>query len=341
MNLWAAVTNGALALTLASGIAAVGAAAQTAADQHIARAKAASGKDFEELFASTCGLVRPAAPAATPAAPATSGPPPRASWHAEPAKVFDNLYFVGQTEYSAWAVTTSAGIILMDAIYDYSVEDEVIGGLTALGLDPKQIKYVVISHAHGDHVGGARLLQDRGAHIVMSAADWDLLDSTRAAFPKPTRDVVATDGQRLTLGDTTVTLHVTPGHTLGTISSLIPLRDGSARHMAAYWGGTAFNWLRGPANYITPERPARFWFSTYAESAERFRGLAGRAGADVLLSNHTNYDGSKMKIPALRSRAPGAPHPYVIGTDAVQRFFTVAAECAQAGLATATTAATR
>jgi metallo-beta-lactamase class B len=69
--------------------------------------------------------------------------------------VFDNLYFVGQTEYSAWAITTSAGIILMDAIFDYSVEDEVVGGLTALGLDPNQIKYVVISHAHGDHVGGA------------------------------------------------------------------------------------------------------------------------------------------------------------------------------------------
>jgi metallo-beta-lactamase class B len=104
----------------------------------------------------TCDLVRPAA-AAAPAAPAAaaSGPPARATWHAEPAKVFDNVYFVGQSEYSAWAVTTSAGIILMDAIFDYSVEDEVVNGLKTLGLDPAQIKYVVISHAHGDHVGGA------------------------------------------------------------------------------------------------------------------------------------------------------------------------------------------
>jgi metallo-beta-lactamase class B len=318
---------------------------QNAVDAHIAKARTASGADFGELFGVTCNLVRPpAAPAATPAAPAAapaSGPPPRSAWHAEPAKVFDNLYFVGQSEYSAWAVTTSAGIILMDAIFDYSVEDEVINGLKTLGLDPSQIKYVVVSHAHGDHVGGAGFLQKRGARIVMSAADWDLMEAAKVAFAKPTRDIVATDGQKLTLGDTTVTLQVTPGHTLGTISSLIPVKDGGRQHVAAYWGGTAFNWLRGPAAYITPERPARFWFTQYATSAQRFRTLADRAGADVLLSNHTNFDGSKSKIPALRTRAAGTPHPYVVGKDAVRRYLTVADECAQAGLATTTAPATR
>src|SRR6185436_17521958 len=273
------------------------AAQQGSVDDRLTRARAAAGKDFDALYGVTCDLVRPAA-AAAPAAPAavTSGPPARATWHAEPAKVFDNVYFVGQSEYSAWAVTTSAGIILMDAIYDYSVEDEVVNGLKALGLDPAQIKYVVISHAHGDHVGGAGFLQKRGARIVMSAADWDLMETAKVAHLKPTRDIVATDGQKLTLGDTTVTLYVTPGHTLGTISSLVPVRDGNRRHVAAYWGGTAFNWLRGPAAYITPDRPARFWFTQYSTSAQRFSGLADRAGADVLLSNHTNFDGSKTKI---------------------------------------------
>jgi metallo-beta-lactamase class B len=53
-------------------------------------------------------------------------------------KVFDNLYFVGQTEYSAWAVTTSEGIIVIDTIWDYSVEDEIVGGLTKLGFDPRK-----------------------------------------------------------------------------------------------------------------------------------------------------------------------------------------------------------
>ena len=323
-------------LALATGTVA---AQQGSVDDRLTRARDASGKDFDALYGVTCDLVRSAA-AAAPAAPAAaaSGPPARATWHAEPAKVFDNVYFVGQSEYSAWAVTTSAGIILMDAIFDYSVEDEVVNGLKTLGLDPAQIKYVVISHAHGDHVGGAGFLQKRGARIVMSPADWDLMERTKVDYLKPTRDIVATDGQKLTLGDTTVTLYITPGHTLGTISSLIPVKDGGRPHVAAYWGGTAFNWLRGPAQYITPERPASFWFTQYAASARRFRDLAARAGADVLLSNHTNFDGSKTKIPALRARAAGAAHPYVVGKDAVRRYLTVADECARAGLAT--TAAT-
>src|SRR6185503_11596880 len=147
-------------------------------------------------------------------------------------------------------------------------------GLTTLGADPKQIKYVVVSHAHRDHVGGARLLQERfGAKVIMSADDWDLLAGDPGSYPKPTRDMVAIDGQQLTLGDTTLTFYRTPGHTYGTISTLIPVRDGGRRHLAALWGGTAFNWMTTPARYITPQRPAAFWFDQYIASAQRFRDL--------------------------------------------------------------------
>jgi metallo-beta-lactamase class B len=213
-------------------------------------------------------------------------------------KVFDNLYFVGQTEYSAWAVTTSAGIILIDTIFDYSVEDEVVGGLRTLGLDPATIKYALVSHGHGDHVGGAKYLQDHfGTRVILSAADWDLLD--RSTGTKPKRDMVATDGQKLTLGDTTLTLYLTPGHTLGTISTLIPVTDHGTPHLVAEWGGTMFNWIRNRPAYITPERPDRFWFDTYSRSASRFRDVVRAAGADVLISNHTIYDGSKTKLPAV------------------------------------------
>jgi hypothetical protein len=53
----------------------------------------------------------------------------------------------------------------------------------------------------------------------------------------------------------------------------------------------------------------------------------------VIISNHTIFDGSKTKLPALERRKPGDPHPYVIGTDGVQRYLTVVDECARAGLA--------
>jgi metallo-beta-lactamase class B len=294
------------------------------AESHIATAKAAAGNEHEGLFNILCTPLpdQPAAPT-----------PPRSSWHVEPVKVFDNLYFIGMTEVAAWAVTTSDGIIVVDALYDYSVEDEVVLGLKKLGLDPSQIKYVLVSHGHNDHAGGASYLQDNfGAHVILSSEDWDLLDRDTGAWPKPKRDMVATDGQRLTLGDTTLTLYLTPGHTAGTISTLIPVNDHGTPHLVAEWGGTSFLWTRPSlrSRYITPARPDKFWFEAYSTSAKRFQDLATKAGADVLISNHTDYDGSKTKLPMLATRKPGDPHPYVIGTDSVKRYLTVANECAQA-----------
>jgi metallo-beta-lactamase class B len=301
-------------------------------EAHIAAAKAAAQQDHLGLFDRVCGALTPTAEQAGRRAPDAQTTLARGDWHAEPVKVFDNLYFVGQTEYSAWAVTTSAGIILVDTIYDYSVEDEVVGGLRTLGLDPASIKYAIVSHGHGDHSGGAKYLQDHfGTRIILSADDWDLLD--RSNGTKPRRDMVATDGQKLTLGDTTITMYITPGHTYGTISTLIPVKDRGASHLAAEWGGTQFNWLRNRNAYITPERPDSFWFTAYRTSARRFRDIADKAGADVLLANHTIYDGSRTKLPAVLARRDGDPNPYVIGRDGVQRYMTVAYQCAMAGLA--------
>ena len=74
-------------------------------------------------------------------------------------------------------------------------------------------------------------------------------------MPAPKRDIVATDGQKLTLGDTTLTLYLTPGHTPGTISTLVPVKDGGRPHLAAAWGGTAFNFPRTPENFRSTSTP--------------------------------------------------------------------------------------
>jgi len=321
-----------LVLALA-GASALGQSARDSAEAHVAAAKAAAGQEHTAVFNSLCAAPAPAPTRGTapqqaqPPATPRQGPPPRSEWHAEPAKVFDNLYYLGQTEYSAWAVTTSQGIIVVDTLFDYSVEDEIVNGLTKLGLDPSTIRYVLVSHGHIDHVGGAWFLQERfSPRVIMSAADWDLVGRSTAAFPKPRRDMIATDGQRLTLGDTTLTLYLTPGHTPGTISTLIPVRDQGTPHIAAEWGGTGFNFT------ITPDKPRKFWFEQYSASADHFRDAVTKAGADVLIANHPNQDGAHMKLAALAKRKPGDPNPYVIGKDSVQRYLTMVGECAKAGL---------
>src|SRR5688572_25603760 len=208
------ITTIALGVLMSATALAVQNAADTP-DAHVARAKTAAANDFQNLFNFLCAV--PGSRGGGPGnGPRRGGPPPgppdKSTWYSEPVKVFDNLYFVGQSEYSAWAVTTSEGIILIDTLFDYSVEEEVVGGLKKLGLDPATIRYAVVTHPHPDHHGGAKFLQDRyKTRIVMSAADWDVID--RLGGTKPARDgalsSVATDGQRLTLGDTTVTLYVT------------------------------------------------------------------------------------------------------------------------------------
>jgi metallo-beta-lactamase class B len=306
------------------------------AQKHIEAARLAAGTMWEGVFQPVCNgaisLATPPAPRAGGAnrggagrGGARAGGPPaapaRETWYAEPQKVFDNLYFVGQTEYSAWAITTSQGIILLDAIFDYSVEAEVDEGLKKLGLNPADIKYVIISHGHLDHAGGAKFLQEKyGSRLIMSDKDYELLDQQNPSW-KPKRDMVATDGMKLALGDFSMTLYLTPGHTEGTISTIFPVREGNSKHVVATWGGTLFN--------FGPNRPRLI---SYAKEADRFRDLATKAGADVMLSNHTAYDGSKAKLPALKARKAGEKNPYVIGTDGVRRYLTVVGECAKAAV---------
>jgi metallo-beta-lactamase class B len=286
-------------------------------DARLAAAKAAAGFDFTGTLTRLC--VAPQTGPGRDVAPPP--PPPRAQWLTEPGKVFDNLYFVGSRIHSAWALTTNDGIILIDTLYDYNSEEAIVGGLKKLGLDPANVKYVIVSHGHRDHVGGAKMMQDRfKSRIVISEPDWAGLDKMQNAYPqgKPTRDIVATDGQRITLGDASVTLLHTPGHTPGTMSMIFEVKDGGKPLIVAYSGGTAFNFV----NTV----PA---FETYIASQRKMAAAAAGAKATVLMSNHSEFDNAVTKIRTIAARREGEPHPFDIGAEAVARYFKVTEECAQ------------
>jgi metallo-beta-lactamase class B len=343
---------------VAAGLTSITLAAQAPAsdiDAHIAAGRAAAGLDYRATFVNLCftganpgaaragapGNAAPAAGRGAPpaggrgdAAPAARGggggrgpgaTPDRATWYASPYKVFDNLYWLGTRQHSSWALRTSDGLIIIDTNFAWATEPEIINGLTTLGLDPRQIKYVVISHAHGDHDQGAAELQKRyGAKVVMGAPDWDatLQRPATAAGGVPTKDVaVGPAGLKLTLGDTTMDIVLTPGHTPGTLSYVFPVKDQGRTVMVAYSGGT----LTGGFG----TNGARW--DEYIDSQKRIAKVAADANATVILSNHSEYDNAYTKARLIAAkREVGEDHPFIAGAPSVQRYFTVMQECAMA-----------
>jgi metallo-beta-lactamase class B len=227
---------------------------------------------------------------------------------------------MGTESTSAWLLTSDDGYILYDTAYVYDAEDVLIGGIKKLGLDPAKVKYVIVSHGHRGESGGAYLFQSRyGSRIV--TADWDLIEGSLYGYPtgKPKRDIVATDGMKITVGDRTVTLYLTPGHTPGTISGIFQVHDQGKPLTAVYSGGTEFNFPNDIAH-----------FDQYLASVRRQSSLATEAGATIILNNQSQFNGAADRLRILADRQPGERHPLDVGTEAVARYFTIENECARA-----------
>ena len=134
-----------LVLVAALGIASAQTAAQSL-DGYLGAAKAAAGTDWAGTFLRLCIPPPPGPPGGRgPAAQGAGrgsgrGTPARESWYAEPAKVADNLYFLGTRIHSAWAIAGSEGIIVIEALFDYAAKEEILDGLKKVGLDPRKVK---------------------------------------------------------------------------------------------------------------------------------------------------------------------------------------------------------
>jgi metallo-beta-lactamase class B len=251
-----------------------------------------------------------------------------------PVQAFDNLWYLGTSFVGVWVLKTSEGLILFDAgVSPADARDNIVPELKSLGLDPAQIKYVLVTHGHWDHYGGAQYFQDNfGSRIGLTGPDWYMMarleaDSpARMNIPRPREDLVITDGQKVTLGDTTVTLYITPGHTPGTLSAIIPVRDGKATHNLSLLGGTAF-----PPTVAPGDRNGGL--SGFSKSVERLADLSKAAAAEGLINTHTFVDGSAEHLrDAAKARAEGKRNPFLVGTDLVVKHYQVFNECLKAAM---------
>ena len=248
----------------------------------------------------------------------------------EPVKLFDNLYAAGNSESPVYAITTPEGIILIDSGSAEKVETVLIPGLRKLGMDPANVKYILLGHAHADHFGGSKYFQDRyGTKIGMSAADWDFIEKQSAnanpnAAKPPKRDFVVTEGQPIKLGDVTVTPVLIPGHTPGSLAYVFPVKDGGTTRTAGLFGGTMLSsFLRSG----TPE------IRQYLSSNSHYLEVAKRMNVDVEIQNHPIFDDTPARLAKLKTRKAGEPHPFMMGNDRYLRFWNIIGECMQAEIA--------
>ncbi|MCL6406634.1 CAR family subclass B3 metallo-beta-lactamase [Dickeya dadantii] len=227
-----------------------------------------------------------------------------------PYQAFDNVYFVGVCWVSAWLIKTSDGPVLIDTLHEPYV-DRLIANIRQVGVDPADIKLVLMTHGHFDHVGGAYKIKALSqARFVMTQAGWDEAreDAEQSQHsPHPWKmldnaDIVAQDGQTFTVGDTTFYAYATPGHTWGTTSYAFDVKDGGNVYRAITIGGMGLNAIENARQV-----------QAYIASIDRLKRLITdpHHPISVHLTAHPFNTGLTEAKERLKTRQPGDPHPLV------------------------------
>jgi metallo-beta-lactamase class B len=229
-----------------------------------------------------------------------------------PIKVFDNLFYVGPGAVSVWLIPTTDGLILVDSAQEPLV-DHVIDSIKKAGFDPKNIKYILLSHGHLDHFGGAARIQAlSGARVATLEEDWQLIEKAFAAPANPDRplgpvlkrDMVIKEGDTVTLGKTSLKVYKLPGHTAGSPSFEFTVYDNGTPHKAFLFGGPGQrNGVQGGTQFLASIRRLK----------KEFADVEVPVHVHSWLTTYPWPGGGAVFEPAkkLAERKPGQPHPFV------------------------------
>lgn len=237
-----------------------------------------------------------------------------------PIKVFDNLYYVGPGSVSVWLISTTDGLILIDSTQEPLV-DHVIDSIRKVGFDPKNIRYILLSHGHLDHFGGAGKIQAlSGARIATLEEDWQLIDQfyqtaasgrgrgNRDPGTPFKRDMVIKEGDTITLGKTQLKVYKLPGHTPGSPSFEFTVYDNGRPHKAFLFGGPGQrNGVEGGTQFLNSIRRLK----------KEFADVEVPVHVHSWLTTYPDPRGGTVFEPAMQlaKRRPGDPHPFVVNAE--------------------------
>lgn len=231
----------------------------------------------------------------------------------KPTKVFDNVYCIGSVSVVAWVIETSDGLILIDSMWDDRDAKLIEEGIKGFGLDPKDLKYIILSHGHGDHYGGANYLRNKyAAKVVLTKTDTDLMYNLNTGAnsprsPKTKVDIYSKDKDVIKLGDTSITILETPGHTAGCSSFIFPVKYKRKEYTAVLWGGTG----------LPKEKEL---VAKYKESAEYFKKEALSKNALVSLTAHLFADNGYANLEKVANLKEGEANPFIMTKAQMEKY---------------------
>ena len=222
--------------------------------------------------------------------------------YSEPFKIYGGLYFIGTRPASTHLIDTGEGLIIIDPGYPHSLY-LVIDGLYRLGFKTSDIKIIVHSHGHYDHLGGTRALVElTGAKTYIGAPDATMADGSidltwarelgatyREAFIP---NVLLHDGDTISLGNTEITCYLTPGHTAGTMSFFFDIDGEYGKKRCGMFGGAGFNSME--LAFLDAYGLSHSLRSDFIRSVRRMR----EQYVDIFLGNHVGNNDTlgKYKI---------------------------------------------
>ena len=222
----------------------------------------------------------------------------------EPFRIADRLYYVGTKDISAYLIDSGDGLVLLDAGFEVTAP-LVLANIRALGFDPGNIRMLLNGQAHYDHAGGlAAVKAASGASLHASRADAPLLESGgrddphfggELLFPPVKVDEILRDGERLRIGRVTLTAHLTPGHSPGCTTYMLPVTDEGRSYVAQFNCSTSVPGYRLAGNAAL--------VADYEATFARLKRLP----CDIPLNAHGGFIGLDAKRAALAAGASDNP----------------------------------